>query len=201
MFFVVLISLRKMGTRAVMQGVFEVVLIVSLGSAGGDAMFYKDVGMLPVIMVFVMVLAVYKIIIFFMSKSDRIERMFDGEVFCLIHEGAFVVSALKREVMATNEIYSDLRNLNVSQLGQVKQGYIEPSGKLSLFYYPDNETKHGLSILPEQLKLKFKSIQKTGYYACSNCGFTEVLNPPDQFICKRCNHIECCESDSGKRLK
>lgn len=200
MFFVVLICLRNMGTRAVMQGVFEVALIVSLGSAGGDAMFYKDVGILPATMVFVMVLAIYKSIIFFVTKSNRIERIFNGEVFCLILDGAFVVSSLKREQMATSEIYSDLRNLNVSQLGQVKQGYIEPSGKLSLFYYPDNETKYGLSVLPEQLKLKLKIITKTGYYSCANCGFTEVLNLADQFNCQQCSHAECCEAKNGKRL-
>ncbi len=200
MFFVVLICLRKMGTRAVMQGVFEVALIVSLGSAGGDAMFYSDVGILPAIMVFVVILTIYKTIIFFMSKSNRIERMFEGEVFCLILDGAFVVSSLEREQMATNEIYSDLRNLNVSQLGQVKQGYIEPSGKLSLFYYPENETKYGLSVLPERLELKIKLITKTGYYGCANCGFTEVLNPVDQFICHKCDHEECCEADCRVRL-
>ncbi len=200
MFFVVLICLRQMGTRAVMQGVFEVALIVALGSAGGDAMFYKDVGILPATMVFVMVLGIYKIIMFFMSKSSRIERIFDGEVFCLILDGAFVVSALKREQMATNEIYSDLRNLNVSQLGQVKQGYIEPSGKLSLFYYPEDETKYGLSVLPERITHKFKIIPKAGYFACANCGYTEELIPDIQFNCRRCNNKECCEADNRVRL-
>jgi uncharacterized membrane protein YcaP (DUF421 family) len=201
MFIVVLICLRKMGTRAVLQGVFEVALIVSLGSAAGDAMFYSNVGMLPAILVFVMVLVIYKIITFFVSKSDRLERMLEGEVFCLILDGAFVFTALKKEQMATNEIYSDLRNLNVSQLGQIKQGYIEPSGKLSLYFYPDNETKYGLCVLPEQLKLKFAAIQKTGYYACANCGHTENLEPVDQFICRRCDHDKCCEADCSVRMK
>jgi uncharacterized membrane protein YcaP (DUF421 family) len=147
-----------------------------------------------------MILAIYKVITFFVSKSNRVERFFEGEVFCLILDGAFVVTALKREQMSTNEIYSDLRNLNVSQLGQVKKGYIEPSGKLSLFFYTEKETKYGMSILPEEMKLKFTTIQKSGYYACSNCGYTEILNPC-QFICPRCNHTECCEADCSVRMK
>jgi len=35
-----------------MQGVFKVALIIALGSAAGDAMFYCKVGLLPAILVF-----------------------------------------------------------------------------------------------------------------------------------------------------
>lgn len=58
MFIVILISLRLLGKRGVKQlSIFELVVIIGLGSAAGDPMFYKDVGILPAIIVFSMVVA------------------------------------------------------------------------------------------------------------------------------------------------
>jgi uncharacterized membrane protein YcaP (DUF421 family) len=41
MFLVAVISVRLIGKRGIMQGVFELVTIITLGSAAGDPMFYK----------------------------------------------------------------------------------------------------------------------------------------------------------------
>ena len=52
MFVIVMVSLRLLGKRGVKQlSVFELVVIISLGSAAGDPMFYKDVGILPALIV------------------------------------------------------------------------------------------------------------------------------------------------------
>jgi uncharacterized membrane protein YcaP (DUF421 family) len=52
MFFVILTSLRILGKRSVAQlSVFELGVIIGLGSAAGDPMFYKDVGLLPGVVV------------------------------------------------------------------------------------------------------------------------------------------------------
>ena len=48
MFLVILFSLRILGKRSVTQlSVFEMGVIIGLGSAAGDPMFYKEVGVLP----------------------------------------------------------------------------------------------------------------------------------------------------------
>lgn len=53
MFIVILLGLRMLGKRGVKQlSVFELGVIIGLGSAAGDPMFYKDVGLLPGIIVF-----------------------------------------------------------------------------------------------------------------------------------------------------
>jgi hypothetical protein len=46
MFFVVLVSLRLIGRRGIMQGIFPVLTIIMLGSSAGDPMLYSDVGLL-----------------------------------------------------------------------------------------------------------------------------------------------------------
>ena len=68
MFLVALIALRLIGKRGIMQGVFELVTIITLGSAAGDPMFYKKVGLLPAILVFVSIVLMYRFIKFFSSK-------------------------------------------------------------------------------------------------------------------------------------
>ena len=51
MFIVAVIALRLIGKRGIMQHVFELVLIITLGSAAGDPMFYSKVGLLTAILV------------------------------------------------------------------------------------------------------------------------------------------------------
>ena len=57
MFLIILTALRLLGKRGVKQlSVFELVVIIGLGSAAGDPMFYKDVGLLPALVVFIMLI-------------------------------------------------------------------------------------------------------------------------------------------------
>src|SRR5688500_3924056 len=53
MFLVVVVSLRLIGRRGIMQGVFQVLTIVMLGSSAGDPMLYSKVGLLPAILIFI----------------------------------------------------------------------------------------------------------------------------------------------------
>ena len=63
MFSVVLIGLTILGKRGVKQlSVFELVVIIGLGSAAGDPMFYKDVGLLPAFIVFTIVIGLLTIL-------------------------------------------------------------------------------------------------------------------------------------------
>ncbi|RYG40787.1 MAG: DUF421 domain-containing protein, partial [Chitinophagaceae bacterium] len=63
MFAVILIGLSILGKRGVKQlSVFELVVIIGLGSAAGDPMFYKDVGLIPAFIVFAIVISLYSLV-------------------------------------------------------------------------------------------------------------------------------------------
>lgn len=48
MFTILLLTLKLAGKRGVKQlSIFETVIIIALGSAAGDPMFYEDVGIVP----------------------------------------------------------------------------------------------------------------------------------------------------------
>jgi uncharacterized membrane protein YcaP (DUF421 family) len=53
-FVATVITLRFIGRRGIMQGVFETLTIIMLGSAAGDPMLYKNVGLLPAILIFLL---------------------------------------------------------------------------------------------------------------------------------------------------
>ena len=60
MYIVALAILKLAGRRGIKQlSVFELVIILTLGSAAGDPLFYDDVGLVPAITVFIMILVLY----------------------------------------------------------------------------------------------------------------------------------------------
>jgi uncharacterized membrane protein YcaP (DUF421 family) len=190
MFVVVLVALRVTGKRGVKQlSIFETVIIIALGSAAGDPMFYEDVGLIPAIMVFITIIMLYRGVTWLTGKSRWFETLIEGETVCLIHEGRFSVTQFKKESLAQDEFFSELRCRNVEHLGQVRNAYLETSGELSVFFYPDEEVKPGLPILPEVFARKSKLIKDAGIHACTFCGDVEELKPGSA-VCPVCKKAE-----------
>lgn len=74
MYIVALVVLKMAGRRGVKQlSVFELVIFLTLGSAAGDPLFYKDVGLLPTICVFVFIIALYRFTTYLISNFKGIE--------------------------------------------------------------------------------------------------------------------------------
>lgn len=178
MFVVILIALRFTGKRGVRQlSVFEIVFIISLGSAAGDPMFYEDVGLLPAICVFVIVIAFYRLVTWLTSKSKKFEELLEGRVQMLIKDGAFAIDKFDKEDIAQDEFFSELRVRSVEHLGQVKYAFLEPSGNISIFFFKDEDVKPGLPLLPVLFNKRDKQIFDAGLYACTHCGFTQQIFP------------------------
>ena len=166
MFTVILVSLSILGKRGVKQlSVFELVVIIGLGSAAGDPMFYKDVGLLPVFIVFLIVIGLYTWVTHWVGKSKKIERLVEGRSICLVEHGKFAVDNFRKEALGQDEFFSELRLKGVSHLGQVETAIMETNGGISVFFYPDNKVKHGLPIMPNSLEKQVRKISHEGYYA------------------------------------
>ncbi len=64
MFIILLLTLKLTGKRGVKQlSIFETVIIIALGSAAGDPMFYEDVGIIPAAVVFLVIIWLMKLLI------------------------------------------------------------------------------------------------------------------------------------------
>lgn len=104
MFIVILVGLRVLGKRGIKQlSVFELVVIIGLGSAAGDPMFYKDVGILPAIVVFLIIISLYKVITYLIGKNKKFEALIEGKPICLIKDGEFSVENFKKEDLGEDE--------------------------------------------------------------------------------------------------
>ncbi|MCZ4222856.1 DUF421 domain-containing protein [Pedobacter rhodius] len=201
MYIIILFSLRLLGKRGVKQlSVFELVVIISLGSAAGDPMFYKEVGLGSAILVFAVVVGAYKLTSYLVAKSNKIEKIIEGTSTCLIKDGEFSIENFKKEPLAQDEFFSELRQKSISHLGQVKLTIIETSGELSIFYYADEDIKYGLPILPDLFEQQSDEIKKEGLYSCSFCGHTLKLKQSRQQICPKCEKTKWVKSINEKRI-
>lgn len=200
MFIVILTSLRFTGKRGVKQlSVFEIVIIIALGSAAGDPMFYEDVGILPAICVFVVVIVFYRLVTWFTSKSKGFEELLEGKVQLIIEDGAFSIDKFDKEDIAQDEFFSELRLRSIEHLGQIKYAFLEPSGNISVFFYEDKDVRPGLPLLPVYFNQRSKTISQGGIYSCTNCGFTQTLFP-GQAACPVCKKDEWVQALSTTRL-
>lgn len=201
MFLSILIALAILGKRGVKQlSVFELVIIISLGSAAGDPMFYKEVGLLNAITVFIVVILCYKLTTYIVFKSERIEKMIEGSPICLIRDGRFSINNFKNEPLGYDEFFAEMRQYSVSHLGQIEMALIEVSGEISLYYYRDEDVKFGLPILPHLYEEQHGQILKEDVYSCAFCGNTERIEETDKHLCSVCNKDKWVKSINNTRI-
>ncbi|CAD0008238.1 DUF421 domain-containing protein [Flavobacterium chungangense] len=200
MFIILLLTLKLAGKRGVKQlSIFETVIVIALGSAAGDPMFYEDVGIVPAAIVFLVIIVLYRTVTWLTGKSKKFEEFIEGKTECLINNGKFSVTSFKKETLAQDEFFSELRVKSIEHLGQVKHAFIEPSGEISVFYYDDKEVGYGLPILPALFTEKNKIIPREGTYSCSFCGHTEKQKSGTA-KCKICQKDEWVASINTLRI-
>jgi len=178
MFLALLIGLKIAGKRGVKQlSIFELVIVISLGSAAGDPMFYEDVGIVHALIVFAVVLGLYRLITWVTARSPLMEKFLEGETDCLIDDGKLCFQKFQSESLSLDEFFTELRLRNVDHLGQVKKAYLETSGETSVFFYEDEDVRPGLPVLPELFKTQLSRITNFGKYCCCRCADIQELQP------------------------
>jgi uncharacterized membrane protein YcaP (DUF421 family) len=200
MFILLLVVLRLAGKRGVKQlSVFEMVIIISLGSAAGDPMFYEDVPLLPALVVFLVVILLYRAVTWLTGKRTWFERLVEGETQHLIEEGKFSVAKFEKESLAQDEFFSELRLRHVEHLGQVKEAYLETNGEISMYFYEDDQVRPGLPITPQLFSKRTRTVEAAGLYACSYCGRTAELGLGPS-VCETCGNDRWVKAISTRRV-
>lgn len=201
MFLTIIIGLRVLGKRGVKQlSVFELVVIIGLGSAAGDPMFYKDVGIMSSIMVFIVIILFYSLLTYCIGRFKKIEIILEGKPICLIENGVFSIDNFKKENLGSDEFFSELRLKGVSHLGQIETAIEETSGDISIFFYEEQDVKYGLPVMPHSLDHPLHSVNHKSHYSCTFCGYTEEKNPGKAGVCKNCGKKNWVEASNKKRI-
>ncbi|WP_370898485.1 DUF421 domain-containing protein [Chryseobacterium gossypii] len=201
MFLTIIIGLRVLGKRGVKQlSIFELVVIIGLGSAAGDPMFNKDVGIVSSIIVFLVIILLYSMITYFIGRNKNFEKLVEGRSICLIENGEFSIENFKKENLGSDEFFAELRLKGISQLGQVEKAIEEISGEISVFFFENEKVRYGLPIMPDSLDDPLRHIPQEGYYSCVFCGHTEIKPAGEAGKCPKCKKEEWVQASNKKRV-
>ncbi|MBF6615960.1 MAG: DUF421 domain-containing protein [Candidimonas sp.] len=186
---VVFLFLKVSGRRGIRQlSVFELVVILTLGSAAGDVIFYEDVPILPVLMTFVVLLLLYRATTFLMGRSPRFASWMEGDPVTLIVDGQYELDSLARLNISEDEFFMELRQQGIEHLGQLRLGILEVDGDVSLYFYDNDAIRPGLSVLPPEHRKVYTEVPDSGLYACACCGATQTIDSQQGLSCPRCEH-------------
>lgn len=198
-YFLAFAFLRISGRRGIRQlSLFELLIILTLGSAAGDVTFQEDVPILPVAAVFVFLLLLYRLTTLVLDKVPALGGLVEGLPITMIRDGVYELDAIDRVNLTSDEILMELRQCGVEHLGQVRLGIMEPDGDISLYLFDGDEVRPGLSVLPPEHRQVYRSIPADGLYACTYCGAIESLATGTEFHCRRCKRKECSKALSSR---
>jgi uncharacterized membrane protein YcaP (DUF421 family) len=188
MFLVLLTALTISGKREVRQlSIYELVLLIGLGSAAGDPMFYHDVPLSSAVVVFVVMMSCYKLATYISDRNQFVRETLEGKPVYVIENGCILTKNFGQEDLEIGEMFSDLRVAGIEHLGQIRVAILEPNGQLSVFKFMPNDVRPGLPILPKEFDRNTEHILDSGSYACCTCGSVHLFEKPaNRPPCPRC---------------
>jgi len=196
-FVLVFLFLKMTGRRGVRQmSLFEVLIILTLGSGAGDVAFYDDVPMVPVLIVFITLALLYRLVMWLMAHSEKLE----GKPVVIIEDGELAWSKLNNSNMTEFEFFMELRLRGVEQLGQVRLAILETNGQISVYFFEDDKVKPGLLILPSDCTQRYKVVPESADYACIRCSEIIHMKAGEKQLCPRCANPEWTKASRAKRV-
>ena len=138
MYLFALAMIRFIGKRGLGQlSPFEFVVVIALGSATGDPMFYADIPLIHGMMVLTLIVLLQKGLVTIIERSTTAQHFVDSVPALLIENGILREEVAHREGLATEELMMQLRQNGIRNVGQVHYAWLEPNGKISVFSTDD----------------------------------------------------------------
>lgn len=128
-----LINIRLFRTRSLAQLTsFELIIVIALGSAVGDPMFYPDIPLINGMLTITTIVILTKLISVLTERSDTFETIIEGQPRLVIKNGEIIKEALRQANISKEELFARLRFKGIENTGQVHYAFIENSGQLSV---------------------------------------------------------------------
>lgn len=176
------VLLRWIGGRSISQmSIVEFLLVIALGSAVGDALFYPEVPLLHAMLVILLIVLLDKAVDICIRRWPHTKSAIDGQPVEVLRDGVILCDGVKSIQMSTLELMEMLRLRGVENLGSLRLAFLEPSGEVSLF--GADKPQPGLCIVPP-VELGRLSPPAPGKAACcANCGLVAPRAAPDCPAC------------------
>ncbi len=146
------VVMRLMGNRGQRSlSPFETVVIIALGSAVGDGMFYPEV---PIVYAWVVITAVVLLDLGLDKAQLRVRwlsRTISGTPLLLVHDGTVVEAGLEAARLRRDDLMGLLREEGIEDTGEVRYAFLERSGQLGLLRYDAGDATPRESTLPEDV--------------------------------------------------
>ncbi|WP_434035684.1 DUF421 domain-containing protein [Formosa sp. 4Alg 33] len=130
-------------------GSADILIVVGMGSAVGDSMFYPSIPLTVAILVITLIGALQKVYVYLSIKSESVRKKTHPKVIKLVESGRLLYDNFSDDQIDKYEVYMLLRESGIKYLSEVEHAYYEQSGKLSIYKYENPILEH--SILPEHL--------------------------------------------------
>lgn len=185
-FVVMLVIVRLLGRRMKGQmSVSELAVILTLGAVIAGPMQIPTAGLLPSVAVLLAVLFMHRFSNWLAFKYRRVELVQQGDLALLVRDGCLDLPAMQRQALSQEQLFGQLRNQNIKQLGELRRVYFEANGRVSLYKLPAPQP--GLSILPRaDSALVLASGAAQGQQVCAACGYVPTPTDHAGGHCLRC---------------
>lgn len=136
------VMLRIIGKRGKRQMTpFEALIIIALGSAVGDVMFYPEVSLLHAALVILTVTVLTIGFDWLQYRSKHSRLLVNGTSRLVVKDGKLIADALAQENLSDEELFSLLREQGIADISEIARAYAELSGKISVFRTKDMENR------------------------------------------------------------
>jgi len=155
-------------------------------------MFYEEVPIIHAVIVFAVIMALYRLTTYLMMKSDAFETVLEGRPIYIVKNGLLIVEDIKQEKYSYDEFFAEMRQKKIEHLGQVKMALLETDGCLSVIPYSKENIKWGLPLFPDEYQIADHH-NVDHFYSCMLCGQTQHLNHLNE-ECPRCQNTKWAKS-------
>lgn len=201
--------IRFLGKRSAGElTVVDVVLVVALGSAVGDPMFYPEVPLLHGMLVIALIGGLQRLGLYFANQNKEVDQFLKGKPSLVVVNGEFNLEGLKNVGISKREIFQMARQKGYRNLGEIRRMYIETDDKPSIYEFEADQIRPGLQFEPpwemadRDLIRAGSTLSEPAIAACTNCGQVAEFDrgkkvPP----CPRCSKTIWSNLEQNSDLK
>lgn len=139
----------KRGSRSL--SAFENVVIIALGSATGDSLFYPQVPLLYAMLVITLIVGCSRLTQYLQIRFQPVNTFIDGYPILMVKEGKVIESGLELGRLRKEELFGMLRCNGLTDTSNIQLAYLERSGQLSIIQKDSSQSYQGISIIPERI--------------------------------------------------
>jgi len=140
-----IVGLRLSGKRELAQlNPFDLIVLLTLSNTVQNAIIGDDNSVTGGIIGATSLLAINYLVVRFLYRHEKIDRLVEGESALLIQDGKVLENKLTQEVLTRQELEAAAHKQGFGDLKEVERAVLEPSGTISFFAKKPvpEETRH-----------------------------------------------------------